>query len=157
MQNHMPEQLTVESLVVVNEDGEEQEKAVPDYEACDYMYDHDFKQVHGIAQEVAERIWMRVQKISDKALCLYWLPKNYFGKRVKLEDAGPAQTVFDQCKKFAIVFQDELDGWEAYAWSSLREKRAYEEGIRKISLFLRDCCTEKGYPSDLYANVEKVL
>ena len=151
MKNHIPEQLNVVPLVSGSgDDGESEELTPADKGAENYIYAFDTKQLWVIASGAADRIWKRVRKISDRTFCIYWLPKKYYGRNARQEDVGPAQTVSDQCRRIQAAIVEELADWNSYPAASRRERQAIEEGLKKIIVFLRECCTEKGYPANLY-------
>ena len=151
MKNHIPEQMQISSRFSgPGDDGEPEERTPVDKGADNYIYGFDTNQLFVIASGAAGRIWERVKKISDRTFCIYWLPKKYYGRNARQVAVGPAQTVSDQCKRIQAVIGEELADWNSYPAASRRERQAIEEGLKKIIIFLRECCTEKGYPANLY-------
>ena len=152
MKNHIPEQLVVTAGTAVDDDGEEisHEPVAPGAEG--YINDLDSRQIFYLSRGVAERIWKRVQKISDGTFCIYWLPKTTgSGQKIPMRELGPTSTVNDQNKRIDAVFRDEVQKWlsDSPAHASAREERAARRGMGKILELLRQCCTEKGYSMSL--------
>ncbi len=61
------------------------------------------------AVDRADRIWREMEARSgQKLLCLYVLPKHFFGRKVKLETFGPVQRVGEQTKQILGIMGGHL-------------------------------------------------
>ena len=152
MRNHIPEQLIITSLTVVNDDGEENSYEPIAAEADDYMFDLDGRQILALSSGVAERIWERVQKISDETFCVYWLPKTTGSpQKIPMRKLGATSTIDGRAKRIDTIFRDEVQMWlpESPYQTSGREKTAAKRGLEKILELLKQRCSEKGYSMSL--------
>ena len=160
MQFHVPEQLKfVPEQELSPEKPDSDSPAanpisnLPDKQAETFIYDFDQESGTMIAEETAQRIWIRVSEVSDKVFCLYFLPKSLsLDYSAKLEDFGPSSTVSDQNRNLKKIMEDELRNYASYSEVSDRERIAMKAVLNKISLNLHRNCTEKGFNMPLLSD-----
>lgn len=141
MQNHIPEQL----CIVQNVAGEAQEIDIENQEGENFSYyEYEFKAAMTKSYEVAERIWKRVCKISDKVFCLYFLPKIYDIK-VTQSSLGATSTVSEQNQKIETIYADELKEYMVDRDKlEIRDRKRMDSISDQILQKLDGKCTEKG-------------
>ncbi len=157
MMRHIPEQLIINSSLYDDKSNENDNNIssadrVIDLEADNDILDYDAAQVFYISGEIANSIWENICKISTDSFCLYYLPKEFFSKKVVAREIGAKSTINDHAKKIERVFRNHYRNFDQYTPSSPRGKQVITFACEKILKFLSGRCTEKGHSPHLYTN-----
>lgn len=156
MMKHIPEQFIIQLKFGKDEEDQDDQAANIASECDSYIYEHEREQSYAFGFEMTEKIWERITQVSSKVFCLFFLPKNLYGQKVKLADIGPKSTVDDQNRKIVRILEEELVNFKDYFAQTYKERDVQNLVVRKIFDFLQNRCTEIGYSPDLYmANGER--